>query len=63
MDNVATQSDSKGLGLLLEKIRRDGGYDFRDYTQGTMMRRLERRLQATGTETYLDCMQFLDTTI
>jgi two-component system CheB/CheR fusion protein len=60
MDNTVPENNNKGLGLLLEKICRDGGYDFRDYKQGTVMRRLERRLQATGNKTYLDYMQFLD---
>jgi len=52
--------NSSVLGLLLEKVYRDGGYDFRDYKSGTVVRRLKRRLQATGTENYLDYMQFLD---
>jgi len=49
------------LNLLLEKAYQDGGYDFRDYKHGTVKRRLERRLNATGSRTYLDYMQFLDT--
>ena len=60
MGNTVTESNSKSLDLLLEKIYRDGGYDFRDYKQGTVVRRLEMRLQATGAKTYLDYMQFLD---
>ena len=46
---------------LLDKVYRYGGYDFRDYKRGTVMRRLERRLHATGAETYSDYMQYLDT--
>ncbi len=53
--------DTKALDLLLDKVYRDGGYDFRDYKHGTVQRRLERRLQATEAKTYLDYMQFLDT--
>ena len=60
MSKTVTESNIRGLGLLLEKICRDGGYDFRDYKPGTVVRRLERRLQATGNESYLDYMQFLD---
>ena len=60
MGNTVAKSDSNGLDLLLEKIYRDGGHDFRDYKQGTVVRRLERRLQATGVKTYPDYMQFLD---
>jgi two-component system CheB/CheR fusion protein len=48
------------LDLLLEKVHRDGGYDFRGYKRGTVVRRLERRLQATGSRTYRDYMRFLD---
>ncbi len=56
MDSNATVLDS-----LLEKVYRNGGYDFRDYKRGTITRRLERRLLATGAKTYLDYIQFLDT--
>ena len=48
------------LDLLLEKVYRDGGHDFREYKRGTVTRRLERRLHATGTKTYPEYMQFLD---
>jgi chemotaxis methyl-accepting protein methylase len=49
------------LDLLLEKVYKEGGYDFRDYRHGTVIRRLEKRLHATETRTYRDYMQFLDT--
>ncbi len=61
MENTATESNAKALNLLLEKVHRDGGYDFRDYKRGTVTRRLERRLHATGAKTYRDYMVFLDT--
>lgn len=60
-DINTTESNGETLDLLLDKIYRDGGYDFRDYKQGTVVRRLERRLQATGAKTYLDYLQFLNT--
>jgi len=41
-------------------VHREGGYDFRDYKHGTVVRRLERRLCATGVGTYRDYMLFLD---
>jgi len=56
-----TESNTKALELLLEKVHREGGYDFRDYKRGTVMRRLERRLYATGTKSYPEYMRFLDT--
>jgi len=58
--NTVVESDSAVLDLLLEKVYRDGGRDFREYKRSTIMRRLERRLHATGSKTCLDYMQFLD---
>jgi len=60
MENTMAQSDDITLDSLLEKVYRDGGYDFREYKRGTVTRRLERRLHATGAKTYLDYMEFLD---
>jgi two-component system CheB/CheR fusion protein len=54
------ESDTIALDLLLEKVYRDGGYDFREYKRGTVTRRLERRLHATETKTYQNYMRFLD---
>lgn len=48
------------LDLLMEKVYREGKYDFREYKRGTITRRLESRLHATGSKTCLDYMQFLD---
>ena len=60
MAKVITEGDTTTLDLLLEKVYRDGGYDFREYRRGTVARRLERRLYAAGAKTYLDYMSFLD---
>jgi len=60
MESKVTEHEEALLDILLEKVYRDGGYDFRDYKRGTVVRRLERRLYATGVGTYLDYMQFLD---
>jgi two-component system CheB/CheR fusion protein len=49
------------LVSLLEKVYREAGYDFRGYKRATVNRRLERRLHATGTWTYLEYMHFLET--
>ncbi|MFC2020913.1 CheR family methyltransferase [Chloroflexota bacterium] len=54
------ESDTTALDLLLEKVYRDGGRDFREYKRGTVTRRLERRLHAAGANTYRDYMRFLD---
>lgn len=60
MASIVTGSDTIALDSLLEKVHRDTGYDFREYKRGTVTRRLERRLHATGARTYLDYMEFLD---
>jgi len=49
----------KTLDLLLEEVYRASAYDFRGYKRGTIIRRLNRRLQATGVRTYLEYMQVL----
>ncbi len=59
MDTII-DSDASALNSLLEKVYREGRYDFREYKRGTVIRRLERRLHATGVRTYLDYMEFLD---
>ena len=61
MANMTAESDSTALDLLLEKVYREGGHDFREYKRGTVTRRLERRLHAAGVRTYLDYIRFLDT--
>ena len=60
MASVITGIDTAVLSSLLEKMHRDTGYDFREYKRGTVTRRLERRLHATGAKTYLEYMEFLD---
>ena len=60
MASITTESDITALNLLLEKMYRDSGHDFREYKRGTVTRRLERRLRATGARTYLDYIRFLD---
>lgn len=59
--SMITEGDTQVLDSLLEKVYRESRHDFRDYKQGTVVRRLERRLRATGVKTYLEYMQFLDT--
>ncbi len=60
MASIVTGRDTTALDSLLEKVYRDTGYDFREYKRGTVTRRLERRLHATGAKTYLDYIHFLD---
>ncbi len=60
MESIALEHDISVLDALLDKVYREGGYDFRDYKRGTIIRRLERRLHATGAGTYQEYIQFLD---
>ncbi len=60
MASMFTENDTTALDSLLEKVYQDSGWDFREYKRGTVTRRLERRLRATGTVTHLNYMQFLD---
>jgi chemotaxis methyl-accepting protein methylase len=60
VENISVENNDQALDLLLEKVYREGGHDFRDYKRGTVTRRLQRRLYATGATTYLEYMRFLD---
>lgn len=61
MGNTVAEHDTIALDSLLEKVYRDSRHDFREYKRGTVIRRLGRRLHATGARTYRDYMHFLDT--
>ena len=60
MGNNGAENNDKALDLLLEKVYWGGGYDFRDYKRGTVTRRLQRRLYATGATTYEEYAGFLE---
>jgi len=60
MGGMIAENDTTSLDLVLEKVHREAGYDFREYKRGTVTRRLERRLHATGARTYQEYRQFLD---
>lgn len=53
-------NEAPGLDSLLEKVYQQSGFDFRQYKRGTVTRRLQRRLYATGVSTYLEYMRFLE---
>jgi len=61
MGNIVVEANTAALDLLLEKVYRGTGHDFRGYKLGTVTRRLEGRLYATGTKTHSEYMRFLDT--
>ena len=52
--------DGGELQHLLEKVYRERGFDFREYKETTLTRRLGRRLRARGAQTYADYARVLD---
>ena len=60
MESKVAEHQDAVLDVLLEKVYRDSGYDFRGYRRGTVTRRLGRRMLITGVNTYVDYMHFLD---
>jgi chemotaxis methyl-accepting protein methylase len=60
MGNNGAENNDQALDSLLEKVYRGGGYDFRNYKRGTVTRRLQRRLYATGTTSYKEYTCFLE---
>lgn len=57
---MVSQRETTDLDRLLEKVYREAGHDFREYKPGTVVRRLERRLHATGARSYRDYINLLD---
>lgn len=55
MTKARTQMQS-----LLTKIYNERGFDFRQYNESTLTRRLDRRLHARGVQTYTDYARVLD---
>jgi len=60
MGNNGAETKDQALDFLLEKVYRSWGYDFRSYKRGTVTRRLQRRLYATGTTSYEEYLRFLE---
>jgi len=60
MESATAEREAQDLEALLEKVYRQGRYDFRGYKRSTVTRRLARRLHAAGVKTYREYMQFLD---
>jgi two-component system, chemotaxis family, CheB/CheR fusion protein len=59
-DLVASAGQDSALETLLENMREQNGLDFRSYKMPTIMRRLQRRLAATGShdiEGYVEYLQ------
>src|SRR4051812_24729666 len=59
--NDSHQHDSRpDFDALLAYLKRTRGFDFGGYKRPSLMRRIERRLQAVGVETYLDYLDYLE---
>ncbi len=60
MDNSGrSQNDKQALDTLKHKILREGGLDCSQYKDSFLLRRLQMRMRATGSEDYLAYMHFL----
>jgi len=49
-----------GLRRLLEKVHRERGFDFREYREAMVKRRLGRRMRARGIDSYANYARILD---
>ena len=60
---LPTQPDSEAsLEALLTQVRERNGIDFSQYKRPTILRRLQRRMVATGTSTLPDYLHYLSAT-
>lgn len=50
-----------GYREILEKIYKERGFDFSQYKETGLKRRMQRRLRARGVESYKDYIAILDT--
>lgn len=57
---VTAVNEDQELQVLLDKIYRDKGFDFRQYREKSLRRRLERRLHATKAKSYEEYTAILD---
>jgi two-component system CheB/CheR fusion protein len=48
------------LGMLLSFVKEERGFDFTGYKRGTLERRVAKRMQTTGTTSYVDYANYLD---
>ncbi|MDO8568529.1 MAG: protein-glutamate O-methyltransferase CheR [Dehalococcoidales bacterium] len=56
----ATRDLLPGIDSLLARVYEQSKLDFQEYRRGTVVRRLERRLRASGSRNCLEYMDFLD---
>jgi two-component system CheB/CheR fusion protein len=61
---VATEAaqidDAEGLGLLLEYLKANRGFDFTGYKHSSLERRIGKRMEAAKTLSYADYIDFLE---
>jgi two-component system CheB/CheR fusion protein len=53
--------DERPLTAFLDKLRQESGIDFSTYKRATIMRRLQRRMAATGTTRFRDYVRHVNT--
>jgi two-component system CheB/CheR fusion protein len=57
---TAESHSARGLAGILEKIRASRNFDFREYKRGTLLRRIQRRMQDRGKRTAREYSALLD---
>jgi two-component system, chemotaxis family, CheB/CheR fusion protein len=57
---MSSTDTSKELDDLLDMLKRARGFDFSGYKRASLVRRIQKRLQAVGTESYAEYMKVLE---
>src|SRR5262245_43576059 len=56
---MSVEAPGEAFEALLDYIRRNRGFDFTGYKRPSLVRRIQRRMQAVGIDDYVDYMDFL----
>ncbi len=59
-DDPHESPEDAGLETLLDYLKRSRGFDFTGYKRSSLLRRIEKRLQAVGVERYCDYLEYLE---
>lgn len=57
--DVPSPSEPSQLRFFLEELREETGVDFTNYRQGTIQRRIQRRMAATGQASFQEYMRYM----
>jgi two-component system CheB/CheR fusion protein len=57
---MTTSPDNDDIEVLLDYLRRNRGFDFTGYKRTSLGRRINKRMQEVGVQTYLDYVDYLE---